>query len=129
MTLIRKIEHAGRAIEIAVDHKGIVMIDGHSAGRPQERADALPAGKVAFVWGGAVHGLPTCKITFTAAELATITAAGAEYQANLARTIRAQEAKATAWDALHNEGGDGYNPHRTPAIDGSMRDTDADMGA
>lgn len=30
---------------------------------------------------------------------------------------RAQAARAAAWDRAHNEGGEGYNPFRTPAID------------
>jgi len=99
--VIRTIE--AKAITVYADETGMVYVNDRRAGCPVAVAGTT------FVWAGEAEGLPAhSKIAFDKTHIAAINAHSAAYVAGQQAIAR----KARAHDMTHNEGGEGYNPHR-----------------
>jgi hypothetical protein len=101
MITIREISYNGQTITVTANERGTVFVNGREAGIAKVDGQS-------FIWGSVKDGLPAnTKIGLTSAHLFAIEQHSANYRAAMA----ARNAKARAYDATHNEGGYGYNPH------------------
>lgn len=100
---------------VTVTDKGWVQINGSGcAVKPRNvysNPDSIPAGVAAIATDGKVQ------IALTDAEYKALLTATATGKAAYKTKCEAINAKERAYDNLHNEGGEGYNPHRVASFE------------